>query len=308
MFQAKNAREVEDVVVACPECGEFATGLVLGQRDWLARRAPHGGEQVFTDELQRELLALVRKARGAADGEDEDEGEGEGEGEGDDAGDDAGDDDDSVVTVERVEVDGREDDEIDCDHCQAGLGVTWGDLAVAHARLSGGQQVWLEGYVRMKDMARCALFLDGVAVRTGLGLFINVTTRVPGLRAQAMPLFVASRALADKVAPDVLAEQAFVYRLASEESCRAGDLELQLPTQYDGPRVTVDLEVGVGLDEIAAELRATGRAPLRGLGTLRRLEYTWDDDAGTMIYLDFDEALRAAVDEAVDDGERDRDD
>ncbi len=296
MFQAKSAREVEDLAVACPECGEFATGLVLGQRDWLARRAPHGGERVFTDEVQRELLGLVREARGAAEDEDEDEDE---EDEGD--ADDEGDDDDSVVTVERVEVEGREDDEIDCDHCQAGLGVTWGDLAVAHARLSGGQQVWLEGYVRMKDMARCALFLDSVAVRTGLGLFVNVTTRVPGLRAQAMPLFVASRALADKVGPEVLADQAFMYRLASEESCRAGELELQLPTQYNGPRVTVDLEVGVGLDEIAAELRATGRAPLRGLGTLRRLEYSWDDDSGTMIYLDFDEALRAAVDEAVDD-------
>ena len=79
MFQAKNAREVEDVVVACPECGEFATGLVRGQRDWLARRAPHGGERVFTDEVQRELLGMVREARGAAEDEGEDEGEDEDE-------------------------------------------------------------------------------------------------------------------------------------------------------------------------------------------------------------------------------------
>ncbi len=299
-------REVEDLVsLPCSDCGTYYM-TVLGRRDWLARHQPH--DLATLNEQEDEVSDLIERARHSAVGRlwqrvkritsrhDVDE-------------DDEPEEDLESVTATRERIDDPDDTHPTCDNignCGGELAISWTQLAAAHDQLTDAERRWLESYTRVKGLIRLGLFTPDVGFRTPLGTFSTKAT--PALEsaygmiaAGASTQFVASAKLAklvDALGPDVVLEQ-----MAGDQRCTtAGDDDLILASYFEPPKANVDLDLGLDLAAIAAELRERGATPIRGFGMLRLLDIDWVSVQGKLVYFDFNESLREAVVEHVHGG------
>jgi hypothetical protein len=259
-------RDLEDLVVPCSGCGEFATGVSLGTRDWV--ESPDG---MAADDLENRIRAargIKRRAstESAAVGLDDDTATAEPA---------------WSVDATRVSISA---DPIACRSCGEHLPITRRDLAAAHSQLSARDVRWLAGYVAMKETVVCGLRHPGVALHGDLGTFVTVDAR---------PVFIPGQKLLDLVDKKLLSSKKLQTRLAGTSPCRlpAGEL----PVGVGPPEIRLEVELGIGLAEIAKSLRDHGRTPLRGVGTLRTATYQWDGDHGRLLYMDFDARVRADV-------------
>jgi hypothetical protein len=279
-IEAWSPRELEDLDVACTGCGAYATDRAFGPRDWL-----ESPDKMRADEID----ARIDKARGLSLPESEP-----------DVDDDLLDEDTANAEVPWLADGGRVNpstDAIGCPACDGDLGLTWQDLARGHACLSAKDINWLHGYITMKESIVCALRHAGVGYRGDMGTFINAYTpaaRAGGVTvsAQALPLFIPSKRFNNLVDKSLLGPEALLEKLGSEASCYVGDDMLPFPGEYNGPALVIEDELGHGLAEIAKALRERGSTPLRGIGTLRIVSYTWDGEHGRLVYLDFAPRIR----------------
>lgn len=260
-------RELEDLVVSCTSCGEYATGVAFGRRDWV--NSPDG--------LTADEVALkIRKARGpmrpsteaGAYGLDDDTATAE-----------------PAWTVDATRVDVSADP-IACRACATHLPITRRELASAHNRLSTNDARWLSSYITMKETIVCGLRHANVGLRGDLGTFVGTDTQ---------PVYIPSQRLLDLVDKKLLSSKKLVAKLAGATTSRGPGGDLPLRVGYTAPAIVLDVELGIGLAEIAKSLREHGKTPLRGLGTLRITSFRWDDDHGRLLYMDFDARVRDAV-------------
>jgi hypothetical protein len=179
---------------------------------------------------------------------------------------------------------------IACPGCRAELPMTGRDVAAAHGRLATKDARWLHSYVTMKETIVCGLRHPDVGLRGDLGTFINASAT-----SRALPLFVASQRLIDLVDKTLLAPRKALAKLAGAGDCTVAGAVLPFPTQYSGPTVVLDVELGIGLAEIAKSLRDHGKTPLRGLGTLRTASGNWGGDHVRLLYMEFDPRVRAGL-------------
>lgn len=261
-------RELEDLVLPCSGCGEFPTGTAFGARDWLD--APDG---LTADEIELRVRAARGTARrasteGAAAGLDDDTATAE-----------------PAWSVDATRV-SLSSDPIACRACGDHLPITRRDVASAHARLSAKDLRWLTGYVTMKETVVCGLRHAGVGVRGDLGTFLTV---------ERQPVFIPSQRLLDLVDKKLLSSKKLQAKLAGATGCQLPTGNLPVPAGVGAPSVVLDVELGIGLAEIAKSLRDHGKTPLRGVGTLRTSTYQWDGDHGRLLYMDFDVRVREDV-------------
>lgn len=260
-------RELEDLVVSCTACGAYPTGVAFGTRDWVA-----SPDALVADEVELK----IRKARGPMRASTEASAYGL---------------DDDTATAEpawsvdatRVDVSA---DPIACRSCATHLPITRRDLASAHIRLSSNEARWLQSYITMKETVVCGLRHPSVGLHGDLGTFAS---------AGGQPVFIPSQRLLDLIDKKLLPPKKLVTKLAGTTPCRGPRGDLPLPAGYTSPSIVLDVELGIGLAEIAKSLREHGNTPLRGLGTLRTTSYQWDDDHGRLLYMDFDARVRDEV-------------
>jgi hypothetical protein len=257
-------RELEDLVVPCADCGEYSTGVALGARDWM-----ESPDSVTAEELD----ARIRKARGQ--GRAATEGGSDGL-----DGDTASAEPPWSVDATRVRLGS---DPIACGTCGAGLPILRRDLASAHNRLTPKDIRWLHGYVAMKETVLCGLRHEGIGLRGDLGTFVTLA---------AKPAFIPSQKLLDLVDKKLLSRKSLLAKLEGSTRSRLDRGILPLPRGYTPPSIMLDVELGIGLAEIAKSLREHGKTPLRGLGTLRTATYRWDEDHGRLLYMEFDVRVR----------------
>jgi hypothetical protein len=255
-------------VVACSGCGEYPAGLSFGKRDWI-----ESPDALTADELD----ARVRKVKGGSMRATTFSGAG-------------GLDDDTATAAPAWALDATRvtpsSEPVPCPACAEELPITRRDIASAHTRLVAKDIRWLHGYVTMKETVVCGLRHDGIGFRGDLGMFVAAGTQ---------PVFVPSQKLLDLVDKKLLPPKKLLAALAGHTPCRAGGATLPLPTGFGGPSHTLDVELGIGLAEIAKSLRDRGKTPLRGVGTLRTVSYQWGTDHGRLLYMDFDVRVRDVI-------------
>jgi hypothetical protein len=299
-------RQLEDLVVRCPVCGQFPSSQMFGARDWLLRHRPYDFDA--WNEHAEELSQLIVNAKSSVverlknlirpktqpidDDLEEEYGIVPSPRE-----------QPTVVTRERIDGDGDEPWPCDDRECEGELALTWNSLIAAHERLTADERTWLARYAKGKDLVRLGLFRSGnVAFETKLGTFVvkqtgELESPFGPIAPGSTPLFVPSEAIAKRVgaiAPTTMLEQ-----LAGDDRCLPtadpdGD-SLPFPIYFELPRPRVAIELPLDIAEVASELERYGATPLRGLGLLRLAEVDWVSVSGKLVYLDFDEPLRETL-------------
>jgi len=251
--------------VPCTRCGEFSTGLAFGTRDWVD--SPDG---LTADELENRIRA-ARNIKHCVSTESAA----------------AGLDDDTATAEPAWSVDATRGyvsaDPIACRACGEHLPITRRDIAAAHNRLTAKDARWLHGYIAMKETVVCGLRHPGVGLHGDLGTFVTAGTR---------PVFIPGQKLLDLVDKKLLSSKKLETKLAGSTPCQLPTDELPAGV---APEIVLEVELGIGLAEIAMALRDHGRTPLRGVGTLRTATYQWDGEHGRLLYMDFDVRVREDV-------------